>query len=124
MANVFPDTDLEPAVDDEPIVRPGAKPNDESKTKKQPPFAVILHNDNINGFDFVIATLRKVFHYSRSKAFWLTFKAHVAGKSTVWSGTLEVAELKADQIRSCGPDPNMKFKGARKLTVTIEPLPG
>ncbi len=123
MADLFPDSTLEEQTD-EPVVRPGAKPDEKSKTKRQPPFAVILHNDSVNGFDFVITTLRKVFHYSRSKAFWLTLKAHLAGKSTVWSGSLEVAELKADQIRSCGADPNMKAQGCLRLTVTIEPLPG
>jgi len=125
MADLFPDSVLDPAIEEqpsEPIVRPGAAEKQQDKTKRQPPFAVILHNDDINGFNFVIATLRKVFHYGRTKAFWLTLKAHLAGKVNVWSGTLEVAELKADQLRSCGADP--KMKGALTLMVTIEELPG
>ncbi len=101
-----------------PKVRPDAKP------KLQPPYAVILHNDDVNGFDFVVRALRKVFGYGVTKAFKLTLQAHLTGRSCVWSGHRELAELKADQIRSCGPDPAMAHKGAQALRVSIEPMPG
>ncbi|MBI1374542.1 MAG: ATP-dependent Clp protease adaptor ClpS [Phycisphaera sp.] len=94
------------------------------KPKHQPAYAVVLHNDAINGFDFVVRTLQKVFGYNTARAFWLTLKAHVAGRSHVWTGHKEHAELKRDQVRSCGPDPQMKHRGAGTLRVTIEPLPG
>lgn len=113
-----------PEVSPVPAVRPTTTPREQSKTKRQPPYAVILHNDDLNGFDYVVGILRKVFNYGQMKAFWLTLKAHVTGRSHVWSGSLEVAELKAEQIRSCGPDPNAKARGALPLQVTIEPLPG
>lgn len=116
-----------PEVAPEPIELPEVETEvearEETEAKRQPPYAVILHNDNINGFDFVVGVLKKVFHYGSLKAIWLTTKAHFTGQSIVWSGALEVAELKADQIRSCGPDPRMKEKGAVPLTVTVEPLP-
>jgi len=98
-------------------------PRDEKAPKRQPPYAVVLHNDDLNGFDFVIAVLRKVFLYDYLKAHRLTLQAHEGGRSVVWSGSLEVAELKADQIRSCGADPRMSSRGALPLRVTIEPLP-
>jgi len=107
----------------QPIVQPTTIPREETKVKRQPPYAVVLHNDDLNGFDYVVGALRKVFNYSLVKAFWLTLKVHVTGRSIVWTGSLEVAELKADQLRSCGPDPNMKHRGAPPLGVSIEPLP-
>jgi ATP-dependent Clp protease adaptor protein ClpS len=108
----------------EPLRRelPSTRPKEETKPHRQPPYAVILHNDDVNGFDHVIGVLRKVFNYGFLKAFWLTAKAHFRGKAVVWSGSLEVAELKADQVRSCGPDPNMKARGATTLAVTVEPM--
>jgi ATP-dependent Clp protease adaptor protein ClpS len=106
---------------EEPAVR--TVPDKREKTKRQPPYAVILHNDDINGMDFVVNALRKVFHYSLVHAIGLMMKAHLSGKCIVWTGSLEVAELKADQLRSCGPDPSMKQHGACTLSVTIEPLP-
>jgi ATP-dependent Clp protease adaptor protein ClpS len=95
----------------------------EPKSKRQPPYAVVLHNDDLNGFDYVVGVLRKVFHYGRLKALSLTLQAHFKGRSIVWSGSLEVAELKADQLRSCGPDPKAKDRGAPSLGVSVEPLP-
>ena len=93
------------------------------KTKRQPPYAVVLHNDDLNTFEFVVGVLRKVFNYDLAKATQLMLNAHRQGRSIVWSGQLEIAELKADQIRSCGPDPEMKASGALALRVTIEPVP-
>lgn len=107
----------------EPIVRPAVVPREQTETRRQPPYAVVLHNDDINGMDFVVGVLRKVFNYGRVRAVWLMLKAHVTGRAIVWTGSLEVAELKADQLRSCGSDPNMKHRGAPPLGVSIEPLP-
>lgn len=106
----------------EPIVRPKSTPQEKTRTMKQPPYAVVLHNDDVNGFEYVVVVLRKVFHYGRMKALFLTLTAHMRGCSHVWSGSLEVAELKADQIRSCGPDPEKKSRGACPLRVSIERL--
>jgi ATP-dependent Clp protease adaptor protein ClpS len=94
-----------------------------AKPKRQPPYAVILHNDDVNMFEHVINVLQKVFRYEQTKAIMLTTEAHHTGRSIVWSGVLEVAELKADQIRSCGPDPERKKHGALSLRVSVEPLP-
>ncbi|HPM79055.1 MAG TPA: ATP-dependent Clp protease adaptor ClpS [Candidatus Anammoximicrobium sp.] len=104
--------------------RPKSATEEKEAPRRQPPYAVVLHNDDLNGFDFVMAVLHKVFHYERLKAYRLTLEAHESGRSVVWSGALEVAELKADQIRSCGSDPRMSARGALPLRVTIEPLPG
>ena len=38
------------------------------------------------------------------KATLLMLEVHFSGRSLVWSGSREVAEFKADQIRSCMPD--------------------
>ena len=93
----------------------------ESKTRRQPPYAVILHNDDVNSMEFVVAVLRKVFGYTVEKCVELMLEAHEKGRCAVWIGAMEVAELKADQIHSCGPDPVQKSKGAQPLGVTVEP---
>jgi ATP-dependent Clp protease adaptor protein ClpS len=102
---------------------PREKPDAVTRTRRQPPYAIILHNDNYNTFPFVIGVLRKVFRYGLPKAYWLTLKVHFRGRGVVWSGTLELAELKAEQVRSCGPDPLTRPR-SQPLTVTVEPLPG
>ena len=107
----------------EPAVRRATAAQKKPKTRRQPPYSVVLHNDDINGFDFVVGVLRKVFRYAEPQAHLLTLEAHKSGRSIVWTGALEVAEFKADQVRSCGPDPNMKSRGATSLGVTVEPAP-
>jgi ATP-dependent Clp protease adaptor protein ClpS len=93
----------------------------ETRTKRQPPYAVILHNDDVNTMEFVVVVLRKVFGYTVEKCVELMLEAHEKGRAAVWVGALEVAELKADQIRSCGPDPEQSAKGAQPLGVSVEP---
>lgn len=93
----------------------------DTRTRRQPPYAVVLHNDDLNGFAFVIGVLRVVFGYEVERCVELTLEAHEKGRSVVWVGPLEVAELKADQIHSCGPDPAAKDRGAQPLGVTVEP---
>jgi ATP-dependent Clp protease adaptor protein ClpS len=105
----------------EPATARKSKASTDARPKRQPPYAVVLHNDPINEFPFVVGVLRKVFRYGGGKCFWLTLQAHVAGRSIVWTGTLEVAELKAEQIAGCGHDPSKPW--APPLKTTVEPLP-
>ena len=93
----------------------------ETQTRRQPPYAVILHNDDLNGMDFVVMVLRKVFGYTVEKCVELMLEAHEKGRCAVWIGALELAELKADQIHSCGADPATKAGGAQPLGVSVEP---
>ena len=95
-----------------------------ARPKTQPPYAVVVFNDEEHTFEYVTETLMKVFRYPLEKSRGLTLQIHTDGKVIAWSGVREVAELKRDQIRSAGPD----FYGAKKddfpLTVTVERLPG
>lgn len=94
---------------------------EDEKTQKPSLYGVVLHNDSINGIEFVIGVLIRVFSYSMQKAVWLTLKAHTTGKAVVWKGSREIAETKASQITEIGPDPSTrKRKGAKPLSVTVE----
>ena len=96
-----------------------------SERQLMPPYAVVLHNDEINTMDFVVETLQKVFRYDLDKATLHVLEVNHTGQSVVWTGAKEHAELKADQIISVSrcPDPMMKHAGVGTLRVTIEPLP-
>ena len=92
--------------------------------KTQPPYAVIVFNDNEHTFQYVVETFTKVFGYPMEKSYILASQIHHQGKGIVWSGVREVAELKLDQLRSAGRD----FNGIRAvespLRAIVEPLPG
>lgn len=120
-------TDAASAVESPPTVEtlpvPTQRPR-QPPPKKQPPYAVVLFNDNDHSFQYVIETLMKVFRYDEEKSYSLTLQVHKEGKGIVWSGSREVAELKCDQIRSAGPDFHAEKKVHFPLKATIEPLPG
>lgn len=91
--------------------------------RRQPPYAVVLFNDDEHTFLYVIETLMKVFGYPLEKCYSLTLQVHSEGRGIVWSGVREVAELKRDQIRCAGPDFYADKKVDFPLRVTVEPLP-
>jgi ATP-dependent Clp protease adaptor protein ClpS len=107
----------------EPKQRREKQPSD-TRPKTQPPYAVVVFNDDEHSFQYVIETFIKVFGYPLEKSHSLTLEIHNAGKGIVWSGPREVAELTRDQIRSASPDFYASQKVDSPLRVTIEPLPG
>ena len=117
-------------VDEEVIVRPKAKSKrhekekDKSRPKTQPPYAVIVENDDFHTFTYVIEVLQKVFGYDVQKGFLLAAEIDATGQAIVWSGALELAELKRDQIRGFGPDLYAMKPVTFPLGVRVEKLPG
>jgi len=69
-----------------------------------PPHAVILLNDDKHTFLYVIDVLIKVFKYSLEEAKKITLEIHEEGEAVVWTGSKEVAELKAEQVVNFGHD--------------------
>ena len=105
------------------VVTDRPAPKTKSETKRQPPYAVIVENDDLHTFDYVIEGLSKVFGYDRQKAFLLAAEIHTRGRAVVWSGAREVAELKCEQIRGLGVDHFAPQPVTFPLGVYIEPLP-
>jgi ATP-dependent Clp protease adaptor protein ClpS len=102
----------------EPIVRTKEKQKD--KTKKQPPFHVILFNDNDHSFEYVIGMLQKLFGHPPEKGYQMALEVHTRGRVVVDTTSKERAELKRDQIHAFGPDPWIaRCQGS--MSATIEP---
>jgi len=95
-----------------------------NKPRLLPPYAVVVLNDELHTFNYVIETFQKVFGYSTEKCFLLATQIHTQGRGIVWSGPKEVAELKVQLIRSAGPDIYAQKKVDWPLGALIEPLPG
>ena len=64
-----------------------------TKTQVAPPWNVIVHDDPITLMSYVTMTLKRVFGYSQSKAHRLMMEVHESGKSIVWTGARENAEM-------------------------------
>jgi ATP-dependent Clp protease adaptor protein ClpS len=71
-----------------------------TQTKTAPPWNVIVHDDPISLMSYVIDVLQKVFGYSTSKARKLMLEVHNKGRSVVWTGERERAEIFAGKLQS------------------------
>jgi ATP-dependent Clp protease adaptor protein ClpS len=99
---------------------PREKVKEEHKTKRQPPYNVVLLNDDDHSFDYVIAMLQQLFGYPREKGYQMAYEVHTKGRVIVLTTTREHAELKQDQIHAFGPDPLIaRCKGS--MSAEIEP---
>ncbi len=81
----------------------------EQQTRELPPYRVILHNDDVNTFDRVVAAIVKLTPLNREQAEQRTWEAHTHGRSLLLVTHKERAELYCEQFASRG------------LTVTCEP---
>jgi len=99
------------------------KPKETTRTRRVPPYNVILLNDDNHSMEFVIEVLTKALGYNLERCFQLMMQAHNTGRAVVWTGPKEVAELKADQIRTFHEtrDDGRDFG---PLGCEIEPAPG
>lgn len=102
---------------------PTLKPETRTKAKRQPPYAVVVLNDDVHTFTYVIECFIKVFAYTKEKAVLLALLIHQKKRAIVWTGALEVAELKKEQIESMGPDHDAAVECNFPLGVLLEPLP-
>jgi ATP-dependent Clp protease adaptor protein ClpS len=92
------------------------------KPKRQPPYHVILLNDDDHSYDYVIEMLQKLFGYPPEKGFQMAHEVDTAGRVIVLTTALELAELKRDQIHAFGPDKLIeRCKGS--MSAKIEPAP-
>ena len=100
------------------------KTEETTRTRRVPPYNVVLENDDYHTFEFVVDVLQKVLGCSMERAHQLTEQAHTAGRSVVWTGPKEVAELKVEQIQSFHEIQEPGGAQLGPLSCTIEPAPG
>jgi ATP-dependent Clp protease adaptor protein ClpS len=96
---------------------------EETKTRRLPPYNVILENDDDHSMEFVIGVLQKALGYDEPKAYQLMMLAHETGQAIVWTGSKEVAELKLEQMRSFH-ETRANGQKLGPLGVRIEPAMG
>lgn len=91
------------------------------KTKRQPPYNVILWNDEDHSYEYVILMLMKVFGYPPEKGFCMAKEVDTQGRVIVLTTTMEHAELKRDQIHAFGKD-DLVAGSKGSMRATIEPV--
>ena len=105
------------------LPRTAKKPKEKENVKRQPPYNVILLNDDDHSYEYVITMLQQLFGYPVEKGFQMAKEVDTTGRVIVLTTTREHAELKRDQIHAFGPDPLIpRCQGS--MSATIEPAPG
>lgn len=104
------------------ICVPDMDTDTDTDTQRQPPYAVIVENDDDHTVEYVIELLTKVFHYPIEKCVKLTRQVHEEGRSIVWSGSKEVAEFHCERIKSGGADFYAQKTVTYPLGCYIEPM--
>ena len=64
------------------------------------PWNVVVHDDPVNLMGYVTLVLMRVFGYPETRAAKLMMEVHTRGRSIVWTGEREKAELYAQQLQS------------------------
>jgi ATP-dependent Clp protease adaptor protein ClpS len=75
-------------------------PELEESTSTSPPWSVVVHNDPVNLMSYVTRVFRNVFGYSKDRAQKHMLEVHHKGRSILWSGERERAELYVQQLQS------------------------
>lgn len=87
----------------------------EERTQLAPLWKVVLHDDPVTSFDFVLVVLRTVFAKSQTEAYRITREAHDTGAAVADVLPLETAEFRREQVHSLARQQGFP------LTVTLEP---
>jgi len=99
------------------------EPREETRTRRIPPYNVILENDDHHSMQFVIEVLSKVLGCALERAYQFMMEAHNSGRAVIWTGTREVAELKAEQVLTF-TEKRDDGRDLGPLGCVVEPAPG
>ena len=83
-----------PATVEAPVIEQEAR----SEEDLDLPWQVIVHNDPVNLMSYVTMVFQRVFGYPREKAERHMLEVHHKGRSILWSGMRERAELYVQQL--------------------------
>lgn len=70
----------------------------ETEDALEVPWNVVVHNDPVNLMSYVAQVFQKVFGFSRARAEKHMLEVHRHGRSIVWTGGRERAELYVQQL--------------------------
>jgi ATP-dependent Clp protease adaptor protein ClpS len=105
----------------ETITLPVTKPQTEERTRLQPPYHVVLLDDDYHTYEYVITMLQQLFGYPPEKGFQMAREVDTTGRVIVLTTSLEHAELKRDQIHAFGPDPHSSKECVGSMSAVVEP---
>lgn len=76
------------------------KPETRTRDEVDPPWDVVIYNDPVNLMSYVTFVIRRVFGYGKARARRLMLEVHERGRSIVWTGNRERAEMYVEKLQS------------------------
>jgi ATP-dependent Clp protease adaptor protein ClpS len=86
----------------------------------EPPYHVILHDDDSHSYEYVIEMLVSLFGYDTAKSFKMACEVDESGRVIVATCHKELAELRVEQIHDYGADPRMQ-ESIGSMKASMEP---
>ncbi len=80
------------------VQEPAVEQDTRTKVELDLPWQVVVHNDPVNLMTYVSMVFQRVFGYPREKAEKHMMEVHQNGRSILWSGVRERAELYVQQL--------------------------
>jgi ATP-dependent Clp protease adaptor protein ClpS len=80
------------------VERPGLEKETRGEEDLDAPWQVVVHNDPINLMTYVTMVFQRVFGFPRERAERHMLEVHQKGRSILWSGARERAELYVQQL--------------------------
>ncbi len=96
---------------------------DDTSTRLQPLYHVILLNDEDHTYDYVIEMLQKVFGFTESTALSHAVEVDTKGTTILLTCELEKAERKRDLIHNYGADWRLP-RSLGSMSAIVEPAAG
>ena len=90
----FPRQNVGPSTVDKPTIEKETRSEEDIDL----PWQVVVHNDPVNLMSYVTMAFQRVFGYPREKAERHMLEVHHKGRSILWSGMRERAELYVQQL--------------------------
>jgi ATP-dependent Clp protease adaptor protein ClpS len=82
------------------IETPMVEKEEATQGQIQAPWNVVVHNDPVNLMTYVTMVFQRVFGYPRERAEKHMLEVHQKGRSILWSGVRERAELYVQQLHA------------------------
>ena len=97
--------------------KPQIETDRRKRTKHEPLWYVILHDDQLHTYQYVIEMLMKLFKMAVDQAFLHAIEVDTQGVTIVARLSKDKAQQKRDEIMSYGGDPWMKTTVSMKASI-------
>jgi len=104
----------------ETVTKPGIEIFEDTDEQLEPPFHLILLDDQYHTYQYVVHMLGAIFGYEVEKAFAIACVVESQGQAVLMTGSKDEADRKQHEVHSFGADPLMpECKGS--MSAVVEP---